>query len=535
MFGTILAQAVQALLAATLLPLGLLLSLSLVRLMSVVQRAVARFKPLPIVVHPLNFEHNMREFVTKQPPEMLELPSRVRDFISQDVTLRENLAPGPVSPIAPALSSVAPSDSSQNSWAHHLLELLYPRIQPAYNLILVPEVPNDGIALGAQIVETPKNRLVAARSFTAATISDLVLEIGSFCVENVLEQPGVLRRSPRWEHWSRGAYAEFRRAYVYQEAGEVDTAHAFYERAAALAPGNARIALHHASLHEGIGEFRKAATTYNAASCLWRQNIDMTYRLSAATINYVLTRPDLPPLTARRLILQANQALKGAQRRIAPWHLLKRVARTIHPRWRDPGERRYWYAWLRPDPYRSPLKLLRRSKGHEYRAALTVANSSNAILLYTAAGGAHCPKDPDPAVLWRIITQVVDKKRSGWLAHWSAACFFSRAMELPIEHQPEEYLWRSDARRVSRASLSRFKLAFDDLEIDQSEPDWQRYCSERAIAELGRVVRNPCNQLDRQLLEKDPDMQRLRKASGQHVGVLAGLGGTESNPSETAR
>jgi hypothetical protein len=532
MYGTILAQAVQVLLTAILLPLGLLLSLSLVRLISAIQRAIVRFKPLPIVVHPLNFEHNIREFVTKQPSEMLELPSRIRDFISQDVTLRENLAPGPVSPIAPALSSAAPSDSSQNNWAQHLLELVYPSIRPAYNLILIPEVPDDGIALGAQVVETPQNRLVAAKSFTAKKISDLVLEIGSFCIETVLEQPGVLRRSPRWEHWSRGAYTEFRAANARQEAGDPHAAHAFYEKAAALAPGNTRIALHHAGLHESNAEFRKAATAYNAASCLWRQNIDIAYRLSAATINYVLTQSELQPLTARRLILEANQALSSAQSRIAPWYLLKRVARTLHPRWRDPGERRYWYAWLRPDPYRSPLKLLRRSKGHEYRAALTVAAASNAILLYTVAGGAHSPRDPRPAALWRTITKVVDKKRSGWLAHWSAACFFSRAMELPIEQQPKRRVWRSDARRVSEGSLSRFKLAFDNLEADRPDHDWRTYCSERAIAELGRVVRNPCNQLDRQLLEKDPDMQRLRNETGQHVAVLAGLGAMESDPSE---
>jgi hypothetical protein len=55
--------------------------------------------------------------------------------------------------------------------------------------------------------------------------------------------------------------------------------------------------------------------------------------------------------------------------------------------------------------------------------------------------------------------------------------------------------------------------------------EWKRYCSQLAIRELGRVLRNPCNQLDTTLLSEDPDMVRLNAAAGgRSVAVLAGLG-----------
>lgn len=525
-------QVLQALLTAVLVPIGLLVSLVLVKASFVVWRAVRRLRVPPIVVHPLNFEHDIREFIPNQKPELIELPSRLRDFIAEDETLRAKLAPGPVSPVAPALSAAAPKDQPPSSWVERLLDATYARSRSAYHLVLVPEVPEDGFSVGAQVVEAPRDRLVAAQSFDATTMAELTLRIGSFCIEAVLAQPMVLRRSPRWEHWARGAYEAFRRGNLHHRKHEFDDAHAAYNRAAQLAPGNIRITLHHGGLHEDRGEFREAAVTYNAGSCLWRQNIDVSYRLAAATVNHVLTSDGMPPAQARALVEEANRALADARSRLGTLSLIRRLLATFHPRRRDPGERRYWYSWLRPDPYPASLRLLRRSKGHEYRCALSVAMASNALLLHTIAAG-EAARDGDPSVgaLWRRVDEVVGRRRSGWLAHWSAACFFSRALK--VDHgRPRDAVWRRDWERRRRDSLTRFAAIFEESREEHRADDWRSYCSERAVVELGRVVRNPSSQLDRRWFHEDPDMRRLHaEPSARLVAVLVGLGSTVGTPS----
>lgn len=53
---------------------------------------------------------------------------------------------------------------------------------------------------------------------------------------------------------------------------------------------------------------------------------------------------------------------------------------------------------------------------------------------------------------------------------------------------------------------------------------WIQYWEERAVGEIGRVLRNPCSQLDTRLLHADPDMIPLQHAfKGRAVASLVGL------------
>jgi hypothetical protein len=530
----VVTQVGQALLAAVLLPVGVLVSLLCVRAAVTLRSTVRRSRPLPIVVHPLNFEHDMRQFFPNQRVEMLELPSRLRDFITDDSTVGPRLAPGPVSPVAPGVSAATPGKSDTSSWSSFLLELVFPQTRPAYNLILVPEVPEAGYSVGGQVVRTPGNRLISARSFRAETMAELVLQIGSFCIENVLEQPAVLRRSPRWEHWNAGAYLALRRALQQRDIGDDAGAHASLNQAARLAPGNARTVLYHGSLHESAGQYAEAVTTYNAAMCLWPQNVDLSYRLAGAMVNHVI-RADSGAAPVLKMVQAANKVLKSALKRVAPVRVMGRaLSTTFNPRRRDLGERRYWFAWLRPDRYRAPLRFLRRTKGYEYRCALRVSMASNEMLLH-AFDDLSRDEIRSVADLFESVRKIVDRKRSGWLAHWSAACFYSRAMAVPASRRPHRASWTKDAQRVAAASTSKIGELFvqpganPGVQLDE----WKRYCSRLAIRELGRVLRNPCNQLDTTLLSDDPDMVRLNSAAGgRSVAVLAGLGPhQESSPS----
>ena len=529
----VVSQLGQALLTAVLLPVGVLVSLMCVRTAVTVRGALRRSRPLPIVVHPLNFEHDMREFVPNQSAEMLELPSRLRDFISDDATVGPRLAPGPVSPVTPGVSAATPAKSDAPSWSSFLLELVFPQSRPAYNLILVPEVPEAGYSVGAQVVRTPGNQLISARSFRAETMAELVLNIGSFCIENVLEQPAVLRRSPRWEHWHTGAYLALRWALQQRDLGDVAGAHDSLNQAAKLAPGNVRTVLYHGSLYEAAGQYAKAVTTYNAAMCLWPQNVDLSYRLAGAMVNHVI-KADVDAAQASKLVQEANKVLESALRRVAPVRVIRRtLSTTFNPRRRDLGERRYWFAWLRPDRYRAPLRFLRRTKGYEYRCALRVSVASNEMLLHAFD---ELPRERIRSVeeLFDAVREIVERKRSGWLAHWSAACFYSRAMAVPASRRPHRTTWKEDADRVAAASTSKIGELFVEpgahnpgVQLDQ----WKRYCSQLAIRELGRVLRNPCNQLDTTLLSEDPDMARLNTAAGgRSVAVLAGLGPVHEPP-----
>jgi tetratricopeptide (TPR) repeat protein len=512
---------VNALITAAALPIGALVSLLVARSLSTAWYVLVSRRPLPIVIHPLTFEHNFREFVRGQPESLLELPSRIRDFISTDPTLTRHLAPGPINPTSPQIPSSAPDPGGTSGWAAQLLNLVYPQRRAAFNVHLIPEVGGPGqIAVGVQVVRSPREVLISAQSFRERDVAELALTVGAFCVEAVMEQSAMLRRTPRWEHWSGGGYSAFRRAVHHQQAGRFTRARHHYEEAGRRSPGNARLALYNGSLYELRKDYRRAAYVYDAIHCLWRQNVDVMYRLAAARMNHAQNGGATDVEERIRIVRSACSVLDSAIANLSLVQVWRRLLRTFRPRRRDLGERRYWFAWLRPDDYRRPLVLLRRSKRFEYTRALQIAREGNELLALLLEQHMREPTEEDREAVhrsWRRVTALVRARRIGWLAHWSAACYFSRATLLPPQLVPE---WEGEWRRVQRSMMTRGQSL---VEIDQVHA-WKTYCEVVAIGELGRVLRNPCNQLNTDLLKSDPDMQRLHGAlKGQLVAVLAGL------------
>ena len=518
-----LGQAIDVLLAATLAPLGLALSFFIVHMLARAWRVSYFRRPIPVLVHPLNFEHHKPEFVQGQDSAMLQLPSLLRDYLAADSVSLVNLAPGPMTNVTPQLLTATADESAPTSWAARLVTAFQSRYRPFYAIILVPEVPQQGFSVGVQIVREPQRTLVSARSFHARELLELSYVIGGFCAESILEQPGFLRRSPRWEHWKNGAYTFLRSGLYYQKQGKWDKAHAYYTEAAKRCPGNVRVALVHGNLHEKQEEFEKAATVYNAAACLWTQNIDLSYRLAATKVNLALSS-DLDRHEKIALVKSANEVLLQAQRRLLRRSIVKSLLRVSKPWARDRGERIYWYSWFRADSYRKPLRFLRKSKRHEYRCALHVAVETNNVYLFKLQGGASKLRARAAVQRsWKKVLQITHARRSGWLAHWTAACFFSRAAILPPGWQPRKRVWSREWRAVQTSSYA-LGLRLSEA---AAPPDWKTYCQERAVGEIGRVVRNPTSQFDARVLQDDPDMKPLQHAfKGQAVAVLAGVVGT---------
>lgn len=501
-------QLTGALTAAVLLPIGLLASLLFVRVVIALTSLAFPRGSLPVVVHPLTFEHSVREFVDGQPAGLLELPSRLRDYLINDPNSLVTLAPGPVSPITPQVTAAAPDAAlSANPWIVHLSNLFQSKYRPAYNVVLIPEMNRDsaaypnGVAVGLQIVRSPGNVLVAAKSVQATDMAELVYKVGGSCAESILAQPAMLRNAPRWEQWRPNAYLLLRIGLFFQRQGDLERAHRKYTEAARRCPGNAQIALYHGNCHEKRGEYDKAAEVYDAAVCLWGKNIDLSYRLAAARTNHAMTSADLDQSARIRLVQDSNQILVNAQinlrRRAIAWSWLK----CLDPRRRDSGERRYWSSWLQSDARVRPIRLLRKNKRHEYMCALTVAIESNELYLLALRKGEV--KD-DIADLVRAslaaVLEVTEKKRSGWLAHWTAACYFSRAAQLPEDWYLDESEWIEDWTAI-RSRLATRGLGLDD----EGKPrNWKTYCEERAIGEIGRCCKESCQSFGCQAPSRGP-------------------------------
>lgn len=529
----VLVRGLDVLLLAVLGPLGLALAFLLVHLIALAWRVTASRTPTPVVVQLLSFEHHRLEFVGSQPTELLELPSRLRDYLAGDSTSLVELAPGPVGPITTQLPT-AVADGNTGGWASQLSRTLSSRYRPVLNIVLVPEVPRRGLSVGVQIVHAPSGQLLAARSIPGDDVLELAYLVGGFCAGVIFEQPRILRRTPRWGHWKNNAYTQFRIGLHFERlgdgaAGEGDKdnakacweyAHAKYTEAARRCPGSGRIALVHGNVHEKLGDYAKAAEVYEAAACLWPQNVDISYRVAAAKVNRALVE-NLGREGLVDLVTGANDSLRRAARALRRRSIIRSYVRTFLPSNRDYGERAYWRSWFRPERYRRHLRFLRRSRRHEYRAALLIAIESNELLLWNKTKR-ECTTEFEADALrsWRLVVKTSSKRRAGWLAHWTAACYFSRLTEIRAEVRPARFLWLADRQRV----LVPTRAVGVRRGGPESSVTWTDYCEERAVAEIGRVVRNPCSQFDARRLQTDPDMTRLQRAfKAQRVAMLAGV------------
>lgn len=513
---------------AVIIPLSLFISLLIVRVLSSVWYGTAGRRPLPVVVHELRSEgqDELHRHGEKRPPAdradyLRDLPAILRSYISADPPLSGQLAPGVATAASPVIPAAAPG-SSGAGWAAALTELVLPQRQAAYNIYLTRLARGAGTSVSASVVKTPQHWIVASAVFDETSIEQLALQIGGFCMESIQLQPASLRRTPRWEHWGgRGGYSLFRLALWHQEKLQFEQAHAAYEEASLLSLGNIRLAVHRASLYELQEEYDEARKIYDALHCLWKQNIELTFRAATTRVNLVhqlFSRrvnggdSEPPPATQKELemLREAAILLDEATRDLRFRHVLGRWIRTWLPRRRDIGERRYWLSWLRRDTFRQPLMLLRRSRRYEYLSAVKVSGLSDSLLKFLIENKEVDRADANKS--FKAITRIIKKKRVGWLAHWAAACYFSRAAQAAHLMKPDRQLWL----RLGRSSTLSFGMG--------PEPEnFRDLCQLMAIGEIGRVFRNPCNQLNPELLYNDPDMIPLHDAfKGGMVKVLIG-------------
>ncbi len=530
-------NAIDALAKAVLVPLGLLLTLLIVRVVSYVWYVLLNRRPLPIIVQDMNFDSNSASPArTAEPPPgqdthaWEDLPAFLRNYISADPPLSRQLAPGVTGTTSPIIATATPN-GSQFDWTARLLNLVLPQKQAAYNIYVTPHNSRvNQLQASVQIVKTPEQWIKASKIFTGHTINDLASAIGGFCMECVQLQPEFLRRTARWEHWgSRGSYEIFRRAISYQDDGEFRAAYGAYEKASALAPGNIRLGEYRASLYEIEGKYKEATQLYDALHCLWKKNIEILYRSSATRVNRaqellgqqaVIRSSDEPTMDTRSiqieeglcLIEQAQCILMQTRKDLQFLHVLRMWLQTWLPRRRDIGERKYWASWLGRDNFRQPLMLLRRSKRYEYVSAVRVTILANEILKFLLDEKVDNQFSIDRSV--SSVIRLIRRKRIGWLAHWAAACYFSRAAEAAVWAVPTDW---------AKYTASFSKFGSPASPETGSPKNWQECCETMAVGEIGRVLRNPCNQLNPQLLRTDPDMKRLHDAfKGADVRVLIG-------------
>lgn len=526
---TIAHDALNSFAIAVVIPLSLFISLLIVRGLSYLWYGTARGRPLPVVVHGLHTEGgdgkdglgDNGSLPANRSDALKGLPAMLRAYISADPPLSGQVAPGVASAASPVIPSAAPTNP-QAGWAAVLTELVLPQKQAAYEIHLTRLAAGPDSSVSVSIVRTPQQSMVASAVFNEGTLDELTFQIGGFCIERIQLQPAFLRRTPRWEHWGdRGGYGLFRLALWHQEKDDYPKAHAAYEEASLRSLGNIRLAVHRASLYELQKEYDEARKIYDALHCLWKQNIELTFRAATVRVNLVHqlvslrakaeSAADSPGTQSEINILnEAAILLKEATKDLRFAYILGRWLRARLPRRRDIGERRYWLSWLRRDAFRQPLVLLRRSRRYEYLNAVKVSRLADEILRNLVENKKVARSDADDS--FRAVTRIIRKKRVGWLAHWLAACYFSRAAQAADLMEPDQKLWERLGRK-STLSLS----------LDPQPDNYRALCEVMAIGEIGRVFRNPCNQLNPELLYNDPDMIPLHNVfKGGMVKVLIG-------------
>ncbi len=557
---TVAREVITTLISSVVIPFGLFITLLIVRVISRLWYVCLNRRPLPVVINDINLRREALVAgnpIADQPrraERLLTMPGLLRDYVAADPPLSRQLAPGAAVAVSPDILSAAPG-TMQSGWSGALLTLVLPQKQAAYNIFVTPHLDaSSPFSANVQVVKTPQQWIVASKTFTARTLPELVLLAGGFCMESVQLQPGFLRRTPRWEQWgSRGGYSLFRQALRCQESGDIEAAQQNYELASRMAPGNITLGVHRASMYEFQGRYSQATQLYDALHRLWQKNIEVAYRAAAVRVDLVqdllkdhvlaFIGPGASPgasgpaepqndksgeseiitlAEALRLLAEADHLSVVTHDDLRFRRLVLQWLSTRLPRQRDIGERRYWMSWLRRDNSGQPLGLLRRSKRREYLKTVQVAREANKLLRFVIqtqirsraassqinAQAGTDTFDIDASV--RSVLALIKKKRAGWLAHWEAACYFSRAAMAADLASPRNW------RKIERQWRRNGSLGFPATAGSQSA-NWRACCEGIAIGEIGRVLRNPCNQLNPELLQTDPDMKRLHFALGDEM------------------
>lgn len=499
----------STLLAAVALPIGLLLTLLIARgTIYAVQKARDR-KPIPITIAPYSAE-------SKESENWIRFRSELQEFISYDPGLARMLfAPGISSSSSPSVTSATPAEPG-SGWNSMLSTIVLGGARPTYEVHITPLRDSERSSVGLDVVKKPQGQIVRSCTLEADGPGRLVRKAGVFSIECAMSYPGTVRRTPRWELWPRtGGYEVYRMALEHQRLNELDAARTCLEGAGYLAVGNARLPLCLAAIYEQLEDYPSAIELYNAVLCMWPRNIEIMYRLAAAQMN--VSRQSIKPAD-QRIIQSAGSNLERARISLQWRYILTRFLRTWLPTHRDLGERSYWASWMKADRFRPSLILLRRSKRHEYLKAVEISIRANTVLKKGAT-------TEELRKAYDYVTGEVRKERIGWLAHWTAACFYSRL----CDHDLGDWKTDWDARRrphpglASRPQDGVGSISLGNAAQEKEPTDWKSYCEIIAVGEIGRVLRNPCNQLNVQLLRTDPDMRPLKETfKGSEVQVLMG-------------
>jgi tetratricopeptide (TPR) repeat protein len=487
-------------------------------------------RPLVVVIDPTgdaddSVDHSM-------------LNDRLLAYIAADPQRGYVIAPGAGGPAAPRVTTEALERNY--GWPAAVLRLAIAR-QPAF-LVSVNWYAGDHNGKHREhravvrVSRIPGDRIVASGSFTAEGEEHIIEAVGCCCIAFLRSQPRLLRYTPRWERWNQGSagYRAYRRALDYQQRIELTNpsivrpydnndykeALANFGEAARIEPANLLVQLHRAALLELDEAYKEeAADIYERCHSLWPEHIETAYRLGNALKN----NPD------RTTEFDIQRHLDQVSKQLRCWSLIRNWCRTLRPwRW-NPGERRYWRAWLEwwpPGSVTNRATYIRAIAVAKLLAELanllnhgSEASASNRVTETRDSSGKQYQSNmteilmgrlaheilgsPDPPLLRLLHPEVIfedpplihdhawhgaefddvsripavsghHRRGVGWLALYNAACFLSLAIELPAK--------RPDL--VPNFYVATAKIHAKEAEKSENAVDEEKISGIREVAEV---------------------------------------------------
>jgi hypothetical protein len=434
------------------------------------------------------------------------------------------LPPGPpTSVVRYDFLSVAEASPVPNiKWLASLLNLLRDvlAIKPGHTIAATASRQNDLCAVTVRVTRVPGGKVEDVRTVTGQTFHEAAEKAASFIIQQVLNHPQYRRTVPRWSRWSPAKSESFWHYLKGLELKERDDPGALdeFKLAARLQPANVLIQLEIGSQYEEQGQFLNALETYLDTARLWRDVIEVRYRLFATlsfveiwlprltasevneqlpvlvnqlntdkrlesddrretkellAIGSLLNRDDKNP---ERFFLdlakeQLDDLQKMLRRRSLLWKWLRTYVRRIKRY--EPDDRRYWQSWI--------------DRRTDFTKALDVAKILMGYLLDLERHTQHAQrcKDEHTKQAERLMQQrraKLMRRGIGWQARYNAACLYSIVMEDPPLESSGWNVWVAKSERYA----------------------------ERALVELAKVVRDPTRDIDPKWLELDPALSNLR-------------------------
>lgn len=467
--GSLLGTIVDALTPVLIVAVTLALLVVVTRITGAAWVRLGQRGRLPVIVHETAFVGVSR---TEEASEnsAKAFATGLRSFIGEDVQQNPALVPGGSAVVTPSIPAQVPAYDT--TWVTAVLRFAFAE-GPAYHIYTAMAADDHLHRCWTQVVRRPGNRVISAFTLAAGSNSELVLNVGSYCVQRIQQEHSVLDGTPRWEHWAgRGGYREFRRALQLELGGELDSAITRYQSVGRLSIGNTTVSLRRASLYEQAGDYTRAVREYRLCHQLWPEHIEAAYRYAAAMNNS----------RKAEAYVEAVATFDGIRKSLARRRLVLRWLRASLPSRRNRGEREYWSSLLRPHILGKARYGVRHSRRRDLLVATDIAICVTQLVASLEAPESGPEAGPAAAVLLDTVNRILHRKRIGWLGHYNAACFFS---QLLLVHPSRRPAMISGQTWVSDNAL-------------------------RACHELAVVVRNPVNQVDPQWMSSDPDLEPLR-------------------------